>query len=235
MGLVPLLSMVFLALGLTILARSGMALYRWLPWPGRGDSNLPRPRLLPRLAGGLVGLTLASTGTAGLSLVFAFSGYSPFAQKDLVAEIRCSQSGPAAEMVLSYTPIHQGKYGPEEVFHLAGDQWAIGGEIVKWRPLVAFLGARTLYKISRIEGRYLLARDANAGGRTAFDINGGPDPVLLRWNEREGTFPYSIVVEAAYGNLSYDFPEPRAIYAVYVTPSGFQIEMHPYPSDLTRK
>lgn len=224
MGLVPLLSILFLAAGLGVLARSGLTLYRALPLARRNGGVRPRRHLLAGLLGVLVGLTTASVGTAGLSLVFAFSDYSPFTQKDLVAEVRCFADEGSGGMVLRYTPITPGGPGPEEVYHLAGDQWAIGGEIVKWRPLVAFLGARTLYKVSRIEGRYLRAQDAVAGARTAFDVNGGPDPALLRWNEREGTFPYSLVVEAAYGNLSYDFPKPRAVYAVYVTPSGFQIE-----------
>lgn len=236
MGLVPLLSVVFLALGLAVLARGSLSVYRWasLPWRKEKPSG-PPPRPISGLMAALAGLAVASMGTAGLSLVFAFSSYSAFARKDLVAEVRCVRADEPNRMILRYTPITKDGCGPEEVYHLAGDQWAIGGEIVKWRPFLALLGARTLYKVSRIEGRYLLARDALEGERTAFDVNGGPDPALLLWNEKEGRFPYSIAVEAAYGNISYDFPEETAIYAVYATPSGFQIERHPYPGDVSRR
>jgi hypothetical protein len=230
MGLVPLLSVVLLAVGLAALARGSHSVYRWVHSLREKGKGYPHPRLLPAAVMALLGLTVASMGTAGLSLVFAFSGYAPFAQKDLVAEVRCTPGDRPGEMILHYTPITSEGFRPKEIYHLTGDQWAIGGEIVKWRPFVAFLGARTLYKVSRIEGRYLRAQDALEGPRTAFDVNGGPDPALLRWNQREGRFPYSVVVEAAYGNLSYDFPQADAIYAIYVTPSGFQIEMHPYPA-----
>ncbi|MCZ6689494.1 MAG: hypothetical protein O7H41_07830 [Planctomycetota bacterium] len=234
MGLVPIISFVVLALGIGLLARTCMAGYRRLPFTHRRIST-PRPTLWAIAAGGLIGLSLTSVGTAVLSVVFAFSSYAPFAQKHLVAEVRCTSSDRPGRLVLEYTPISTSGPGTREIYQLAGDQWAIGGEIVKWRPMFSFLGARTLFKVSRIEGRYLRAGDAMRGDRTVFDVNGGPDIELLRWNEKEGRFPYSLFVEAAYGNIVYDFPAETAIYAVYVTASGYQVDRHPYPSDLSRR
>jgi len=102
-----------------------------------------------------------------------------------------------------------------------GDQWTIGGDILKWEPWAQLIGLKSCHKLTRLHSRYLKAESEMTGPGSAYDLNGGTDALWL-WLYRFGTqLP---VVEAVYGNAAYCMAQPGSRWGVYVTLSGYLIK-----------
>ena len=94
------------------------------------------------------------------------------------------------------------------------------GDILKWKPWLTFLGAKSLHKLNRLSSRYEKAADEMSQPRTAYDLNGGSTPPW-RWLRRWGMkLPF---VDAVYGNAAYVPARPGGQWGVYVTHSGYLI------------
>ena len=152
--------------------------------------------------------------------------YRAFTHEDLVAKVICSPAprGQLYDMSLRYTPIVKDKLREERVYLLNGNQWLIEGEILKWKPVFNILGLNTLYKITRISGRYLFTNQQNSPAQTMYTLNGGTDYLWIMLHRLQNFFPF---IEAVYGNGAYTFPDRKASFGVYVTTSGFIIKKNP--------
>ena len=125
------------------------------------------------------------------------------------------------EFVVKYTPVFRGAKGSTEQFQMVGDQWSIGGDVLKWHPWVNLLGLKNAHKLTRLSSRYLKAEAEMRQPRSAYDLNGGSDS-LWRCLHRFGAWlPF---VEAVYGNTAYAFARPGSQWGVYVTLSGYLIK-----------
>lgn len=104
---------------------------------------------------------------------------------------------------------------------MAGDQWTIGGEFLKWHPGLNLLGFKSCHKLTRLSSRYLRVEDEIRGLRSAYDLNGGTDllwRILYRLGNR---LP---LVEAVYGNAAYVMLQPGSRWGLYVTLSGYLVK-----------
>jgi hypothetical protein len=148
--------------------------------------------------------------------------YRAFTHKEIVGIVDARKTkGLDYDIFLRFTPVEKGIKAEEKIYKLKGDQWSIGGDILKFEDWVNFIGIHTGYKTTRIHGRYLKAEDENIKQHTAYDINGGTDAVWLYLYENSSSFPF---VNAVYGNSVYTFPSDKDVYGVYVTTSGYSIE-----------
>ncbi len=166
---------------------------------------------------------------AGLAILFGLRSYRVFTQEELVAVVRCDLAPHEsnAAFLLWVTPVSGGIPGTPERFPMVGDQWAIGGEVLKWHPWLNLLGVKTCYKLSRISSRYLKVESERTRPRMVYDLQGGTTPVWLFLYQCQQIPPF---VEAVYGNSTYAMAQPGTRWGVYVTLSGFLIRpLRPRP------
>lgn len=160
---------------------------------------------------------------AFLSLLAGLRSYQVFTREELVSivEIEPPPADSGYRFLLKMTPVIQGARGYPQLFPMHGDQWALGGEILKWHPWLNFVGVKNCHRMSRLNSRYLNAADEVAAARSAYDLNGGTGfiwPFLYRAQR------YLPFVEAVYGNSTHTFAQPRSRWGVYVTLSGYLIK-----------
>src|SRR5258706_12933618 len=155
-----------------------------LPWPllGGGVAALllglwPLGVLARRTGRALIGraqpswswlrtlLTLASAvaliagGVAALALVVVLQGYQNLTLKTHVAEVQFVELAPG-KLRVYYVPMDGDLRGKTEIYEVAGDEWTVGGDVLRFRPFLTALGVGTVYRVTRIEGRWLDAADA---------------------------------------------------------------------------
>ena len=170
----------------------------------------------------LLWLILFLAAAAALAAFAGLRSYRAFTQEELVAAVECQAAPPGADhrFLLRIRPVARGAPGPEQSFPMQGEQWTLGGDILKWAPWLTALGARPAHKLTRLESRYLAAEEEATRPRSAYDLNGGTSPIW-RWLHRFG--PSLPLVDAVYGNAAYTDARPGGRWGVYVTPSGYLI------------
>lgn len=165
-------------------------------------------------------LTVLAVLVAMAALFWSLRTYSVLAREQMVAVARCVERRANGTYLLELTPTHDGVSGIGKVYILRGDQWMVGGDLLKWKPWVSVLGARPLYKLTRLESRYLRAVDEAKNPRSVIELNGGSSP-LWQWLYRRGIrLPF---VDAVYGNAAFMRADPGTEWGVYLSASGFWI------------
>jgi hypothetical protein len=141
-----------------------------------------------------------------------------------VAEVQCVETS-LGQLRLSLVPVDLGgTRHTTETYDLEGDEWTVGGDILRFRPFLTVLGVDTVYKITRVEGRWLKAADANSHRPKAYDRQGGTSAAWLTLL-RDGTRgPLHWLVAGVHGQAVSQLPERGAVYDLYVTPNGFVLD-----------
>jgi uncharacterized membrane protein len=173
------------------------------------------------------GLLLALVLILAASAVVLFSAflrsYHDFTQKEMVAIVECvPQTNNEFDFAMTVIPVVRQKQMEMRSYPIKGDQWAIGGDILKWKDIVNFLGLHTMYRLDRVEGRYKLAEDAQTKQVSAY-------PLGQEQRGRYWSFLYKFghklpFVTAVYGNTVYMDPVFGEKFEIYVTTSGFMAQ-----------
>ena len=173
-----------------------------------------------KVAWGFICLALV----AACGFFLALRSFQVFTQEELVATVRCEAAprDSSYRFLLEYTPVMKGIPGGSQKFSMGGDQWSIGGEILKWHPWVNLLGLKNCHRITRLSSRYITAEAELHQPRSAYDLNGGTARVwlfLYRWGR------WLPLVEAVYGNAAYTLAQSGSRWGVYVTLSGYLVKL----------
>jgi hypothetical protein len=168
----------------------------------------------------LVILLLIAATTATLMLLAFIQSYTAFTHRERIAKVYCTPvPGAKEEMVLKLVTLDSPTGGHLRQFRLFGQQWAIEGHILKWEDWVNFLGLHTMYKLTRVRGRYVRAEDEVARPASAYSLISDQEDPKWRWLYEYGELlPF---VHAVYGNTVFNFPSPTKSFEIYVTTSGF--------------
>jgi hypothetical protein len=177
-------------------------------------------RLL-RLGGGLVLLLI------GL-LAFAVAGwaqtYRALTRAELVAYVRAVPiMGQQQTMRVTMTPVQNGTPGAAQTYVVHGDQWELGGDVIKWQDYVNILGLHTGYRLTRLDGYYDDAHDYQHKPLTFIDLAGHQDAVGQFVHDHQALLPF---VRAIYHNAVAAPPDPHATYRVYLSTSGYWTTTH---------
>jgi hypothetical protein len=182
------------------------------------------------------GAFLTGVGTASLGLWLALSAFGDVGHKTEVAEIQCIELGPG-KLRVYYVPLDgDGRRGATESYDVSGDQWTVGGDLVRFRPLLGHLGVDTVYQVTRVEGRWLKAEDANNHKATAFDRPAagrsaagageraatGSGWLALYQHGTRG--PLGWLVQGVNGGAVSQLPDRRALFHLFVTSDGFILD-----------
>lgn len=150
--------------------------------------------------------------------------YTSFTSHELVAIVECYPTngfGPKAfEVVL--TPFVNKKQQTPQSFIVRGDDWSIGGDILEWQSYMNILGLQSMYRLTRLQGRYADAEDEMTQKITAYPL------VEEEENEFWETL-YNIAVKmpfikSAHKNFVAAHPFFGDYFEVYVTPTGYTLE-----------
>lgn len=159
------------------------------------------------------------------SAAFLFLGafiqsYQNFTRQKLIAEVRCVPLADSVKsMHLEITAINSaGRQGPRR-FILNGDQWAVEGNVLKWDDWLNFAGLHTMYKITRVRGRYVSVEDERSQIPSVYSLVEPEETSRWRWLFRYGH--QLRFVDAVYGNTVFTYPSKKNVYEIYVTTSGF--------------
>jgi hypothetical protein len=173
-----------------------------------------------------------------IAVVVFFSAFlrsfSAFTSKELVAAVICEPTiEKDADFNLVFIKIVDGKKQQAQNFAIKGDQWAVSGDILKWKDYMNFMGLKTMYRLARVEGRYELARDAQKKAASAYPL--GDESKGLLWG-----FLYKFshrlpMVTSVYGNSVFLNPVFDQRFNIYVTTSGFMTERVGDQADMKNK
>ncbi|MCH6560613.1 hypothetical protein IH799_09705 [candidate division KSB1 bacterium] len=161
-----------------------------------------------------------AVSAAVLFLAAFIQSYKSFTKEELVAEIRCVPLEDGSDsMFLEISRIEGGrKLGPQK-YILNGDQWALEGDVLKWDDWLNFVGLHTMFKLTRVRGRFVNYEDEISQKPSVFSLVKSESNPKWRWLYKYG---YKLrFVSAVYGNTVYTYPAKGKVYEVYVTTSGF--------------
>jgi len=165
-------------------------------------------------------LLLISSTTGALMLLAFVQSYTAFTRRDRVAGVYCTLvPGAKEEMALKLVTDDSPTGGHFRQFRLFGQQWAIEGHILKWEDWLNFIGLHTMYKLTRVRGRYARAEDEAVRPASAFSLISDQEDPKWRWLYEYGELlPF---VDAVYGNTVFNFPSSTRNFEIFVTTSGF--------------
>jgi hypothetical protein len=202
----------------------------WLSGILLGLSALRCRGMLRKLRRGLAAAICAALGILLGSLLILLHSFLAFTSEALVATVTTRRLAPDA-FELIYTPAPTPKRlvrGPADPLQtplgpleMHGDQWALGGGIVKWHPWLTALGLRSYHRPMRISGQFSRLDQQRARPPTVYPV--GP-PIDRFWEAFYRADPYLPFVEAVYGSSAYAYVEPGEAQQVYVTSSGYLIK-----------
>ena len=215
---------------LIVVGVGGVLLGLWPLWwmlkrAGRRLGKRPQPPVngSSYLAAFLAGIVLLAAGFAALSLLVMLQGWRAFTKKTHVAELQCIELAPHKLRVYLVPIDSDGARGATEVYDVDGDEWQLGGDVLRFRPFVTALGVQSVFRVSRVEGRWNAAADANAHKGTAFD-RAPPSASWLQLYRSADKPPLRWFVDGAHGQAVSQLPDRRALYDIFVTPNGYVVD-----------
>ncbi|RLD13298.1 hypothetical protein DRI50_07450 [candidate division KSB1 bacterium] len=175
---------------------------------------------LSYLGGLLIVLVLAVV----LLIMSLTRAYTAFTAHELIASVECRAAygfgRDAFELI--YTPMVDGRPGEEQSFILKGEQWSIGGDILEWQSYMNFIGLKSMYRLTRLQGRYVEAEDEMTKEVTAFPLVEPEQSEFWRMlYDLAVKIPF---IKSAHQNFVSTYPYFGDSFAVYATPSGFTLE-----------
>lgn len=172
-----------------------------------------RKRLIGSLTSLTVALLLLALGALSAAVSVGMQGYRALTREEVAAVVETRPTGPHAFRAVVHLPD-----STTRTYRLRGDQLYVDARILKWEPVVNFLGLHTSYELDRIGGRYLRIEDEREGPRTIHRL-GEEKPVDLF--ELRSRFPLlSPLVDAEYGSATYVHVREPARLEVRVSTSG---------------
>jgi len=166
-------------------------------------------------------LVLLWTSVFGMLLFmgFFFRAYQAFTYEKPVARVVTQMGGAGGRAMLTLTQF--GSDGAETMrqYPIKGDQWMLEGDILKWPNWLNFLGKHTRFRLTRLRGRYIQAKDELSREATVYPLARDEDHPLWRYLYKFGhKTPF---VSTVYGNSVYQDLEDNGRFQIYVGTSGF--------------
>jgi hypothetical protein len=157
-------------------------------------------------------LALALAAVAG-TVSMAMRGYQALTREVVAATVMTHPTGPG-----QFTATFTFPDGRQDRFDLTGDAVYVDAHIVKWHPLVNFLGLHTAYQLDRVGGRYDRIEDEQMKPRRIFPLS-VPTPVDIFQLARALTLLRPLV-DAEYGSATFQSAREPAELELRVSTSG---------------
>jgi hypothetical protein len=173
-----------------------------------------------KFLGGTIGLLLAllflSLGALFGTITVAIQGYRALVREEVAAVVKIQPEAPQ-----EFNAHFRLADGEEVSFLIAGDEIYVDAHILKWKPLVNFLGLHTAYELDRVAGRYTRMEDEQSKPRTIFHLS-QEKPVNL-FHLRQKYALLKPFLDAEYGSGTFVAADKPAELEVRVSTSGLLI------------
>lgn len=147
----------------------------------------------------------------GLGL--ALRSYSLLSAEAPVAGVQSRQLGPQRFGVRVDFP--DGTHRSEE---LRGDEWQLDARVIKWAPRAVELGAKPLFRVDRLSGRYRDAAQAQATLPSVAALNA--DSAIDLWQLKQRFPRWLPWIDADYGSAAFLPLVDGGRYTVTISPLG---------------
>ncbi len=94
---------------------------------------------------------------------------------------------------------------------------------MRFKPFMTVVGLETVHKVTRVEGRWIRAADANAKKPTAYERGGGTTLSWLAFYRDGKRGPLGLLVDGVHGQAVSQLPDRRAVYDLAMTPNGLVV------------
>lgn len=178
-------------------------------------ARLRQLRIFAAFINGLGGLCLVLLGGIFLLVAFNIHTYQRLTYEKPVASLAFTQTGPQEFQVL----LENLEDGTTRLFQLQGDEWQIDARILRWKPTLQILGANTLFRLERLNGRYSQIDDEKNKPRTVYALY-NRELGLDLWSLGRKYSQWLKWLDAYYGSAAYLPMEDGAIYTVSINQTG---------------
>ena len=149
--------------------------------------------------------------TCGLAV--ALRGYRLLTAEEPIATLAARQTAPQ-QFALRVDLAD----GTHRSANLQGDEWQLDARVIKWTPRAIELGARPLYRIDRLSGRFRDAAQAAAVTPSVVDLGG--ESVVDLWQLKRLYPQWLPWIDADYGSAAYLPLIDGVNYRVTLSPVG---------------
>jgi hypothetical protein len=164
----------------------------------------------------LLGLLFLSLGALFAAITIGTQGYRALDREEVAARVKIQPLGPQ-----EFNAHFRLADGEEVSFLIAGDEIYVDAHILKWKPLVNFLGLHTAYELDRVAGRYTRLQDEKSKPRTVFPLS--QDKAINLFHLRQKYALLKPLLDAEYGSGTFVPADKPAELEVRVSTSGLLI------------
>ena len=144
---------------------------------------------------------------------FGLRGYRLLLVEAPVAEIDARRLGPQQFSVRIEFPD-----GSHRSATLNGDEWQLDARVIKWTPRAVTLGAKPLYQLDRLSGRFHDADQERSTLPSVVDL--GEDSIVDPWHLKKEYPRWLPWIDADYGSATYLPLVDGGKYVVTISPIG---------------
>jgi hypothetical protein len=153
--------------------------------------------------------------------------YHAFTYEYPVAEIVVQPTEINKTNLITFTEMTPTGPGLKRRYTIKGDQWMIEGDILKWDNWLNFLGLRTRYRLTRLQGRYLRTQEELREPRSVYSLVDEEIHPYWKYLYRFGQrLPF---VSTVYGSAAFQLSGDHRRYTVYVGTTGFLVRQEEQP------
>jgi hypothetical protein len=109
-------------------------------------------------------------------------------------------------------------------FILKGDELYVDAHILKWKPVVNFLGLHTTYELNRVAGRYVDITEETSKERTVYSLS--RNMFINMFSLREKFEFLSPLLDAEYGSATFVNVKKNSKIRILVSTSGLLIRKY---------
>ena len=158
-------------------------------------------------------LVFAALALLAVGLGLALRGYRLLMAEEPIATLIARKTAPQQFSLRIDFPD-----GSHQSAALRGDEWQLDARVIKWTPRAIELGARPLYRVDRLSGRYRDASQATAVQPSIVDLSG--ESILDLWQLKRLYPQWLPWIDADYGSAAYLPLVDGASYRVTLSPVG---------------
>jgi hypothetical protein len=177
---------------------------------------LRKRKFLGGTVGLLLGLLFLSLGALFATITIGIQGYRALTREEIAALVKVQPVVPQ-EFNAHFRLVD----GEEVSFQIAGDEIYVDAHILKWKPMVNFLGLHTAYELDRVAGRYTRLEDEQSKPRTIFHLS--QDKPVNLFHLRQKYALLKPLLDAEYGSATFAAADKPAELEIRVSTSGLLI------------
>ena len=175
-----------------------------------------RRKFLGGAIGILLGLLFLSLCALFGAITVGIQGYRALVREEVAAVVKIQPLG-SKEFNAHFRLAN----GEEVSFLIAGDEIYVDAHILKWKPIVNFLGLHTAYELDRVAGRYTRLEDEKSKPRTVFPLS--QDKAVNMFHLRQKYALLKPLLDTEYGSGTFVAADRPAELEVRVSTSGLLI------------